>query len=400
MWVRLRLDVGWRDLFSGFVYCILHRKRLPVLQSVQQSWNGNANFLVTLSVRSAFDLTLRALQLPHGSEVLLTALTVPDMVRIVESHGLVPVPVDIDENGEINVDSLNQAITSKSRMIVVAHLFGGRIALDDVLSMARQRNLIVVEDFAQSFCRIGDCGHPESDLAMFSFGPIKTASALGGGVVRVRSQELSHRMAKLLAGDPIQSTLSFARRLFRFSALKFVSGVRSASVVQFCVERLGYDFDTLANSVTRRFAGSNLLAQLRQQPSTPLLRLLPRRWQTYDFIRIERRREMGQRLDAKIGRSHGPLHSYWVYPVTVDAPSALRDRLRSAGFDATCLARMTVVSAVDELRIPVTARRNKERIVVLPWYPEMPDAAVDMMAELIEPSDSTKDSSSKRLNVN
>ena len=398
MWVRMRLDIGWHDLFSGFAYCILPRKRLTVVQRVRQSWNCNAEFLVTLSVRSAFDLTLRALQLPRGCEVLLTALTVPDMVRIVELHGLVPVPVDIDEDGEISVASLNRAITSKSRMIVVAHLFGGRIALGDVMSIASQHNLFVVEDFAQSFRRVGDCGHPDSDLAMFSFGPIKTASALGGAVVRVKSRELALTMAELLETDPIQTPIAFARRLIRFTVLKLFSGVRSALLARCCVERLGYDFDSLANSVTRGFAVANLLAQLRQQPSTPLLRLLQRRWQTYDFARIERRITMGQRFDARIGRSHAASHSYWIYTLTVDDPSVLRDRLRSAGFDATCLARMTVVPAVDELRIPTNARCNRERIVVLPWYPEMPDDAVDLMVGLIEPSEPSRVQEIERQN--
>jgi len=338
---------------------------------------------VALSVRSAFDLALRALELPSGSEVLLTALTVPDMARIVEMHGLVPVPVDIDEDGEIRIASLNGAITSKSRMIVVAHLFGHRSALDDLLGIARRHNLLVVEDLAQGFHRVGECGHPESDLAMFSFGPIKTASALGGAVVRVKSAALCRTMSELLGTDPIQSSTAFARRLLRFTLLKTVSGERTAWLFRRCVERLGYDFDTLANSVTRGFTGSNLAAQLRRQPSTPLLRLLRRRWRTYDFARIARRTEMGRRFGARIGRSHDPSHSFWVYPLVVDAPSALRDRLRDAGFDATHLARMAVVPAADASRVPAGARRVLERMVVLPWYPDMPDDAIDAMARIV-----------------
>ena len=387
MWVRMRLDIGWRDILSGIAFCILPGKRQKAVQRAQQSWNCDEKFLVTLSVRSAFDLMLRALQLPRGCEVLLTALTVPDMIRIVEFHGIVPVPVDIDENGEIISASLTRAITSKSRMIVVAHLFGGRMALNDVLRIARQSNLLVVEDYAQSFIRVGDCGHPESDMAMFSFGPIKTASALGGAVVRIKSRELCEAMADLLRKDPIQSSPAFARRLVRFSILKFLSGKLMASFVRWCTERLGRDFDTLANASARGFVASKLFAQIRHQPSTPLLRLLRRRWQTYDFARIERRIHMGRRLDARLGRAHSASHTYWIYPLMSDTPLVLRDRLRQAGIDSAGLARMTVVPAVDESRVPANARHILEHVVVLPWYPEIPDAAVDQMAGLIEPCD-------------
>jgi perosamine synthetase len=387
MWVRMRLDIGWRDILSGFAFCMLPCKRQKAVQRAQQSWNCDEKFLVTLSVRSAFDLMLRALQLPRGCEVLLTALTVPDMIRIVESHGLVPVPVDIDENGEIIPAALTRAITSKSRMIVVAHLFGGRMALSDVLPLARQSNLLVVEDYAQSFNRVGDYGHPESDMAMFSFGPIKTASAMGGAVVRIKSSELCKAMADLLRQDPIQSSPAFARRLVRFSILKFLSGKSMASLVCWCTERLGRDFDTLVNASARGFVASKLFAQIRHQPSTPLLRLLRRRWQTYDFARIERRIHMGKRLDARVGRTHSASHTYWIYPLMVDAPSVLRDRLRQAGIDSAGLARMTVVPAVDESRVAANACHILEHVVVLPWYPEIPDAAIDQMAGLIEPCD-------------
>ena len=384
MWVRMRLDIGWLDLIGGFAFCILPCKRSLAMLRARQTWGCEQEFLITLSVRSAFDLTLRALRLPRGSEVLLSALTVPDMVRIVDCHGLVPVPLDIDENGEIIVTSLRQAITPRTRMIVVAHLFGGRTALDEVLKIARRHRLLVVEDFAQSFGHVGDCGHRESDVAMFSFGPIKTATALGGAVVRVKSRELCKRMGDMLTTDPIQSSVPFIGRLIWFTTLKLLSGKRMASLVQKCVQVLGSDFDSLANSVTRGFTGSNLLVQLRKQPSTPLLRLLRRRWMTYDFKRIERRINMGRRLGAQIGKSHSKSHSYWIYPLITDNPIGLRDRLRSSGFDPTSLARMTVVPAVDETRIPINARNTREHFLVLPWYPDMPDEAVDMMARLIQ----------------
>ena len=383
MWIRMRLDIGWLDLLSGLVYCITPDKHSVVDEQARQSWSCQQNFMITLSVRSAFDLTLRALQLPPKSEVLLSALTVPDMVRIVQMHGLIPVPLDTDEVGNIRAAALRQAISSRTRMVVAAHLFGGCVPLDDLLEIARQYNLLVVEDYAQSFRRVGESGHPATDVAMFSFGPIKTASALGGAVVRVSSPELAERMAKLLKNDSIQSRLSFARRLIRFATLKSLSGRRAASLFRCCTEYLGYDFDLLANSVARGFHTSDLLVQLRRQPSTPLLRLLRRRWRSYNFGRIERRIQMGRHLDSRLGLAHAASHSYWAYPLFVNDPIAMRDRLRAAGYDATCRARMTVVPATDKSRLPTLALYNWQHVLFLPWYPEMPDEAVDEMASVV-----------------
>ena len=51
--------------------------------------------LLTVSVRTAFDAILYVLNLPIGSEVVMTAVNIPDMVKMIRAHGLIPVPVDI-----------------------------------------------------------------------------------------------------------------------------------------------------------------------------------------------------------------------------------------------------------------------------------------------------------------
>ncbi len=383
MWIRNRFDIGWRDLIAGMAYCILPANRTDTIVQARQAWGRREDFLITLSVRSAFDLALRSLQFPRGSEILLSALTVPDMVRIVESHGLVPVPVDTDEHGDLSLTSLRRSISKQSRMLVVAHLFGNITPLDEVLKIVNPHKLVVVEDCAQSFHHVGDAGHPGSDIVMHSFGPIKTATALGGAVVGVSSRELRNRMAANLELDPAQSRLSFAQRVARFAVLKVLSGRRASAMLQWCVRVLGHDFDSLVNSLGRSFVSSDILGQIRHQPSIPLLRLLRRRWQTYDFSRIRRRMDLGHRLDERIGLFHAPTHSYWVYPIFVRNPTEVRIQLRAAKFDATCQSRMTVVPAVDDSRIPESARLCWQHVLFLPWYPELPDAAVDEMAAII-----------------
>lgn len=106
-------------------YCVIPRKRSIAVTQARQSWSSQDDFLITLSERSAFDLLLRSLQFPPGSEVLLSSMTVLDMVRIVHLHGLVPVPVDTDQAGNIDEVSLRRAVSSRTRMVVVADLFGG-----------------------------------------------------------------------------------------------------------------------------------------------------------------------------------------------------------------------------------------------------------------------------------
>jgi hypothetical protein len=184
--------------------------------------------------------------------------------------------------------------------------------------------------------------------------------------------------------------------VFRFSALKLLGGKRFASLFRRCVEHLGYDYDVIAGTVARGFSSSDLLSQIRRQPSTPLLRLLGRRWRTYDFARVERRIHIGRYLDKRLGAQRAVSHSYWVYPVFVDTPTILRDRLRAAGFDATCQSRMAVVPAIDDSTFPTTASLIWKHVVFLPWFPELPDRVIDEMADLVRSSTVVTDSEPQR----
>ena len=383
MWIRVRLDIGWIDLMTAIAFCVQPGKRSAAIQQANQAWSPRDDFLVTLSVRSAFDLLLRALKFPPGSEIIFSALTVPDMVRIARSHGLIPVPADVDQQGTICPDSLRSCLTPQTRMIVVAHLFGGQTLLDDILKIAREHQLLVVEDCAQSFQQAGEQGHEASDIAMFSFGPIKTATALGGAVVRISSPELCSRMKSILQTDPVQPCRSFAKRVIRFAVLKALTGRRAAAMFKSGCRWFGLDFDGLANASARGFTGSDFRSQIRRQPSTALLRLLARRWKKYDYNRIDRRKQLGRSLDERIGNQHPPVHSYWVYPIFVTEKSGLCERLSSAGFDATGLSRMTVVSPTEPANIPVGAQNHWDKVLFLPWYPELTDDALEKMSAII-----------------
>ena len=98
-------------------------------------------------MRSGFDLYLSALALPRGSEVLVSAVNIRDMVEILEHHGLVAVPVDLElATLAPQAGAWEQAITPHTRAILVAHLFGSRVPMRPVLDLAARHRLLMIED--------------------------------------------------------------------------------------------------------------------------------------------------------------------------------------------------------------------------------------------------------------
>jgi dTDP-4-amino-4,6-dideoxygalactose transaminase len=392
MWARKRLDVGWLDLAYGALRCLVGGDRAATQERIEKSWSPSGDAMACLSVRTGFDLLLTALDFPPGSEILISALTIRDMVRIVEKHGLVSVPVDLDLVGMApDVEGLKRAITPKTRAVLVAHLFGGRIRLEPILEIAKKHSLVVIEDCAQAYAGATYTGHAEVDAAMFSFGPIKTATALQGALLRVRDADVLARMRAAHAGYPVQGKPAFMLRVLKYSLLKALSWRRVfGGFVRIC-RFFGRDYDRVVNGAVRGFAGAGFFARIRKQPSAPLLALLERRVKSFGAETVKARAEMGRKLAEMLSkqvRCPGVAslpHHFWVFPIMTADPLRTISALRDEGFDATQGQSLAVVEPPRERPQldPRRARLAISKIVYLPCYAEMPPDALARMAEVV-----------------
>src|SRR5687768_3551106 len=93
---RGRLDISWAQLAFAAAACAWPGRGADAEGRAAAAWSGDGDALPCFSVRSGLDLVLRALALPRGGRVLVSAVTIRDMTRVLEHHGLVPVPVDLD----------------------------------------------------------------------------------------------------------------------------------------------------------------------------------------------------------------------------------------------------------------------------------------------------------------
>lgn len=388
MYARKRLDIGWLDLVAGILACGTARDRIALAARIESRWSA----LPCLSVRSGFDLYLRAVGLPPGSEVLTSAMTIADMPRILQHHGLVPVPVDLDMNTLApRPELLARALTPATRAILVAHLFGSRVPLEPIVALAARHRLLLIEDCAQAFTGDDCVGNRGSDVAMFSFGSIKTATALGGALLCVRDPDVMARMKRLQAALPVQKRTALLRRLVKYTILKALSTRAAyASFTRIC-RGAGLDHDALIHGATRGFAADRLFTEIRRAPAAPLLALLERRLSRYPAARVTRRAAIGESLTRRLPRGverpgrRAAAHTHWVFPIVGDDPTAMIDALAREGFDATRRSSLIAVEPPpgrEELD-PVEVRRALARMVFLPVYPELPAHALARLARVL-----------------
>ncbi len=395
MWPRKQLDISWFDFAFAAAQVMSPAKRLDDDDVAGLGWLPRGEALVSLSVRSAWDLLLSALQLPQGSEVIMSAVTVPDMARILRHHGLVPVPVDVDPaRAEPVAAEIEHAITPRTRAILVAHLFGTLINMAPIAELASKHNLLAVEDCAQAFIGREYAGHAGSDVCLFSFGPIKTATALGGAVSRVRDPQLLAEMFRRQREYPLQTRRSYLSRIAKFIGIKlFTARPVYTAAVEYCRHR-GLDYDRKIAGLARSFAKDRLFELIRRQPSTPLVKMLQWRIATFEgstATRLGRRTERSARVASELPRScviggENPTHTYWVFPIRTRDDSIV-ESLQAAGFDATRLSSLVIVApGADEDAAPSSSQRLAawlDETVFLPNCDAMPDAEFDRLATLL-----------------
>jgi dTDP-4-amino-4,6-dideoxygalactose transaminase len=392
MWSRKRFDIGWLDLWDGVLGCLTCRDRLGWQARVEELWLAQGDALACLSVRSGWDLLLTAADFPPGSEVLMSAVTIPDMARIVEHHGLVVVPLDLEPETMLpRPEQIAAAVTPRTKAVVIAHLFGASAPLDAHIAVAHQHGLLFVEDCAQAFRGLSYTGHPQADASLFSFGTIKTATALGGALLRVRDAAMRERMGQLQAEYPVQSRWAYLERIVKYMGLKGVSYRAAFQALIGLLRRLGKDFDRVLNNSIRGFPADRLIEQIRQQPCAPLLRLIERRLRTFDETRQIRRTQRGRQLADQLGGSAAcpglasSPHVFWVFPLLADSPDAVIALLRRHGFDATQGQSLVALEAPPgrEEDCPHTTQHMTERLLFLPFYNAMPDCELHRMANVL-----------------
>lgn len=161
----------------------------------------DAPFVLPLaSATAGLHLTLLAMDIRPGDEVITTPLTFAATLNTIVLAGAKPVLIDI-EPGTLNMDlnRLEDAITDKTRVIMPVHFAGLPVDLDELYRIAERHDLRVIEDAAHAIGteykgkRIGSFG----DTQVFSFHPNKNITTGEGGCVATRDEALARKIGLL-----------------------------------------------------------------------------------------------------------------------------------------------------------------------------------------------------------
>ena len=130
------------------------------------SWSESKYAVALGNGTQALDVALKALDIGDGDEVIVTSRTFIASVSSIVNSGAIPIFADVDLNSQnITVESIQSVITNKTKAIICVHLAGWPCEMDEIMDLANEFDLFVIEDCAQAHgskykgTSVGSIGH-------------------------------------------------------------------------------------------------------------------------------------------------------------------------------------------------------------------------------------------------
>ena len=228
-------DVLDSGMLSGFVAQagdnFLGGKYVKEFESLIREYFDVGYAVSVNSATAALHIAVGACGIGPGDEVIVTPYSMCASATCVIMQNAVPVFVDIEEDSFcIDPKKMEEAITPRTRAIVVVHLFGRPANMDEIIRIARDNNLYVIEDSAQSPGSIhnGKLAGTIGDIGVFSLNQHKTITCGEGGFAVTSDKDLALKMqlirnhGEVIAGDmkaeDIENIVGFNYRMTELEA--------------------------------------------------------------------------------------------------------------------------------------------------------------------------------------
>ena len=191
------LEAATRVLDSGW-YTLGHE-----LESFEKEFAGWLGMKYCVGLNSGLDaltLAVRAIGIKAGDEVIVPANTYIASVLGITENGATPAFVEPDQYYNIDPDKIEQAITPKTKAIMVVHLYGQACRMDKIMDIAKRHDLPVIEDCAQSHGATfnGQKTGTFGTISCFSFFPTKNMGAFGdAGAIATNDEGTAQKIRAL-----------------------------------------------------------------------------------------------------------------------------------------------------------------------------------------------------------
>ena len=194
-------EVMDNGILSGFVANAGEQfyggKKVQEFENIFSDFFKTKNTIAVNSATAGLHAALAAVEIGPGDEVIVPPYTMSASATAILMQNAIPVFADIDEKTFcIDPGSIEKKVTSRTKAIVVVHLFGQAADMDPIMDIAKRNDLFVIEDCAQSpgATYKGNLAGTIGDAGVFSLNQHKIITCGEGGVVITNNDELARNI--------------------------------------------------------------------------------------------------------------------------------------------------------------------------------------------------------------
>jgi len=393
---RFRPSFSLRDA-AGYLGGTLRRSRAREFEAAfGREVLGDHTVVLSPSGRIALYWILSSLDMGPGDEVVVQAFNFTAVPAAIEAAGARPRFMDLrPDSFELDADRLSEVIGPRTRAVLITHLYGNPADLDGTLAACEAASVPLVEDCAQAVGATWRGRHlgTHGVAALFTFGPTKNFTLLGGGAAATSDPHMGQRIAELAGRHPTVG----ARKSLNLAA--------KASVMAMATSPLPFELAVFPAIRLLSLAGGDPVHAVMGESDSPLVD--PERYavpsgamaavglsQMRDYEAMNRARERnGWALYERLKDLDGitvPLsregNIFLSFPVFHPRRHELARALRSRGVD-TDLGFMCDCSAHEMFAHAAAgcpnARRAADEILHLPVHPYLRPRDVDRIVRAV-----------------
>ncbi|MEG1847139.1 MAG: DegT/DnrJ/EryC1/StrS family aminotransferase [Lachnospiraceae bacterium] len=243
------IDTGWISSEGSFI------KRF---EEEMAAYVGRKYAIAVSNGTAALEAAVQALQIEKGSEVIMPAFTIMSCAQAIVKAGLVPVVVDCAyDTWNMDVTLVEEKITSKTKAIMIVHIYGLTVDITPIQLLAQKYNLKIIEDAAQVHGQTykgKQCGS-FGDISTFSFYPNKLVTCGEGGMILTDDEGLAER-CRSIRNLCFQSTRRFVHEEigsnFRMTNMQAALGVAQLEKLEATVlkkRKIGMQYRSLLGEI-------------------------------------------------------------------------------------------------------------------------------------------------------
>lgn len=327
--ISLLPNFGWREFFRSLKWLMTpwkwkgYKKEIILKEKLSQYLGRKEVFLFD-SGRSALKILLKALEVNENSEVIIQGFTCSVVPGAIKSVGGVPVYVDIDKNYNMDARKLSEAISKKTKAVIVQNSFGTPANLARIRDICKKNKLVLIEDGAHGLGaeyegkKLGGW----SEVSFLSFGRDKVISAIWGGAIITNDEKLAGKIKKLNSELSRMGAGWVGKQLVYVILTQKIVALYNFFGLGKLLHKISGQLKWLSEPISKEEKLGNS-REVKKGIVDPLADILIGQLDRLDEM-VFHRRMLAKFYSDELGEEFYPSSSYLRYPIEVEDPMGLR----------------------------------------------------------------------------